>query len=522
MHITCERCGTVYALDDRLIPAAGAPVQCTRCGNVFTAKPPQQEYSQEPTRKTMMLFPENAPGPGFDRTPAPAARPAPSVTPPPSDAAKAALGKTMLQFPTPTAPVPQTPKTVRYGSPGSVALPTTTSSPPKATPAVVPETVARPRSSTPVSQPAVRTRTPRPPGVPAIGAQRPQTDAMAKTILHAPAMPISLPGLSQADHAATAEFEKQLQSRGRGVWIAILVGLVVGGTAFAFLTLRNRRPSIPAAAVQAHDDAMRALARDDSASLTAAADQLAQTASQYPTYVPAPADRVIALSFLEADLRDEIQVLDARYIKLDRERESIEKKEETQDWRARVKEKLDAMAAIKAKADPLKDKASDISTKLNEQLKAATQMTQVNAAEDPTLKRAQAVYYAVKGDERAEKLANAYRDTPDVPKTFDDPNRAFADLAVALLGAYGHHTPERVEKGRKAAAAALGKNSALLRAQFCIAKIAFGVKDYPGARSALDALLIQNPKHDAAKLLREETEAAEAAAAKPPAPAPAQ
>lgn len=40
MQISCERCGTTYALDERLIPAGGAPVQCTRCGHVFTAMPP--------------------------------------------------------------------------------------------------------------------------------------------------------------------------------------------------------------------------------------------------------------------------------------------------------------------------------------------------------------------------------------------------------------------------------------------------------------------------------------------------
>lgn len=39
MQISCERCSTSYVLDDALIPPQGAPVQCTRCGLVFTAKP---------------------------------------------------------------------------------------------------------------------------------------------------------------------------------------------------------------------------------------------------------------------------------------------------------------------------------------------------------------------------------------------------------------------------------------------------------------------------------------------------
>jgi predicted Zn finger-like uncharacterized protein len=37
--ISCEKCSTTYVLDDALIPPQGTPVQCTRCGHVFTAKP---------------------------------------------------------------------------------------------------------------------------------------------------------------------------------------------------------------------------------------------------------------------------------------------------------------------------------------------------------------------------------------------------------------------------------------------------------------------------------------------------
>ncbi len=37
--ISCEKCSTTYVLDDGMIPPQGAPVQCTRCGFVFTAKP---------------------------------------------------------------------------------------------------------------------------------------------------------------------------------------------------------------------------------------------------------------------------------------------------------------------------------------------------------------------------------------------------------------------------------------------------------------------------------------------------
>ena len=52
MLISCEKCSTTYVLDETLIPASGAAVQCTRCSHVFTAFPPRPEPSvieDEPT-----------------------------------------------------------------------------------------------------------------------------------------------------------------------------------------------------------------------------------------------------------------------------------------------------------------------------------------------------------------------------------------------------------------------------------------------------------------------------------------
>lgn len=43
MLISCEKCSTTYTLDEALIPASGAPVQCTRCSHVFTAYPPRSD-----------------------------------------------------------------------------------------------------------------------------------------------------------------------------------------------------------------------------------------------------------------------------------------------------------------------------------------------------------------------------------------------------------------------------------------------------------------------------------------------
>lgn len=46
MLISCEKCTTTYVLDETLIPASGAAVQCTRCSHVFTAFPPKPDTQQ--------------------------------------------------------------------------------------------------------------------------------------------------------------------------------------------------------------------------------------------------------------------------------------------------------------------------------------------------------------------------------------------------------------------------------------------------------------------------------------------
>ncbi|ABS26218.1 zinc-ribbon domain-containing protein [Anaeromyxobacter sp. Fw109-5] len=46
MNIRCERCSTLYELDEALLAPEGSSVQCTRCDHVFTARPPAQSEGQ--------------------------------------------------------------------------------------------------------------------------------------------------------------------------------------------------------------------------------------------------------------------------------------------------------------------------------------------------------------------------------------------------------------------------------------------------------------------------------------------
>jgi predicted Zn finger-like uncharacterized protein len=77
--IRCDRCSTLYELDDTLLAAEGSPVQCTRCEHVFTARPPgarPPESADDASDETLV---EPTP-----RT-APQAPPQRTVPPPPVD-----------------------------------------------------------------------------------------------------------------------------------------------------------------------------------------------------------------------------------------------------------------------------------------------------------------------------------------------------------------------------------------------------------------------------------------------------
>ncbi len=48
MLIRCDRCSTLYELDEALLSPEGSPVQCTRCDHVFTARPAARHEPEAP------------------------------------------------------------------------------------------------------------------------------------------------------------------------------------------------------------------------------------------------------------------------------------------------------------------------------------------------------------------------------------------------------------------------------------------------------------------------------------------
>lgn len=107
MVIRCERCSTLYELDEALLSPAGSQVQCTRCQHVFTAFPPRA------AGRTLVGMPAQA-----------ASEPAR----PPAD--KPVAAHTARKTPAPgTAARPEPPRAVRT-SPPPVYRPSGASAPP--------------------------------------------------------------------------------------------------------------------------------------------------------------------------------------------------------------------------------------------------------------------------------------------------------------------------------------------------------------------------------------------------------
>ena len=61
MLIRCEKCSTLYELDDKLVPPQGAPVQCSKCQFVFKAYPTPQTVTLDQDVAANEPAPEGTP-----------------------------------------------------------------------------------------------------------------------------------------------------------------------------------------------------------------------------------------------------------------------------------------------------------------------------------------------------------------------------------------------------------------------------------------------------------------------------
>ncbi len=556
VQILCEQCKTAYVLDDKLIPPSGAPVQCTRCGFVFTAKPKTSAHSVPPPPSALHR-PKSTP-------------PSSSATmmfgaPPDTNVAAVSPNQTMMfgkAVPQPPTSKPQY-RTKVFGNPPPASEPSIGNeatairpSPNLASP--IPSSPSSPGSEEKLTEEPLKTEPPFSAAVLAkekhvgyspflaapakdcenaleqalesslqsagtqtnhLDPERAEPNIASSNSPRAAQSPSIAPRFSRGSSplpmpervgAQTMQLQVALRRRQRrGPIIAAVIGGIVLVTAAIGIFLSLRTPSADSRYVQADLKALELLKLDDSASLTQAIDYWKKLEPRDPEYVPFQTNQAMAHALLAYDIRNEIDRINEHRLITLQEKKLLEEKKEPNDWRARANTLGAQYVADINRVNALSKEAEIHDEQISKILQKTKQLVQnLGVAGDTgTWYRAAAIYYTSRGSaEQYKNFVEPYKKFADRRETLNDPSRAFADLAMALYYSGSRSEPDWQKKGIAAALDALRKDPKLLRAQFVLAKIYFSNKEYAQAKETIKQLLERNPKHSAAKKLMEEVE----------------
>jgi predicted Zn finger-like uncharacterized protein len=550
VQITCDKCQTSYLVEDKLIPPSGVPVQCTKCGNVFTAFP--QQAARAPS-KTVMMFSTDTPAAEATRG-APAQTAAPSAAPSPRSVSGPAVA--------PPASIPAGERPTWPKVPAPVAAPSPRVSktdlpvPAAATPSV---DEASPFDFPPAPQPTAQRRPINPPQegaavaaprpsesgahpAPATGGMDPVPPPHAGRVTQmffnqgaeldqrhqsaagqAPAETQRRPGQTMMFMQA-ADFEQKLMRKSRAPMVLALValGVLILALAGVFLWSELMGPAgSDRQAVRDHARAVELLRRDDPQSLQAAEKLLSEVLARKPVYIDAEGDSGLVLNFLAQQKRLQVERLQASIDALNRQVGGLTQRNEPRDAA------LAAQKKVWTEYEPL---ARD--EKAMEQQALAL----INKAGKEDARNAAVI--------RARAFIAADQDNPDgvtryqkaYLKEIGKSKDGWSELMLAELATAGKPSEEKRAEGKKHAAEALAIDPGLVRARYLVARLDAEAKDEAALKDSVAALTAANPQHtEGAGLLaalqenlaREKTEkeeraarqAAAAKAAQPPASA---
>jgi predicted Zn finger-like uncharacterized protein len=297
--IRCERCSTLYELDDALLAPEGSPVQCTRCQHVFTAVPPRAPPQAQP-----QAAPEPSPDP--ERAPvvhASAPRdgvPSGSAATSPDAAAAAAR---------PVAPA---------------------SAPPAPRPVVGPRPPVHDSRVPRGSSPAVYR--PSPPAGPAAAA---------------PARPM-------IRRDTLGAFESRLRWSARVKWLvpALLLALVAAAAGGWWLWSRRGDPEVD----RLREEGLALLARDDRGSLETAVTRLDAALARTPRASGPAADRILAIAVRGQGIAEAAETAAARAAERSAERERLRRDAST-GWEEAERGVAADEARLRTLARGLEDRA---------------------------------------------------------------------------------------------------------------------------------------------------------------------
>lgn len=518
MRVRCVRCATLYRLDESLLPPEGAPVQCTRCGHVFLARP---EMPSAPPVRTSAAAPEVEPA-----APAgmPAGRPvvtnaAPTRNPvavPPAEPT-APAGAPPARPATPPAPRPVAPPAAPGRNPAVMpeVAPTTPAGMPPGSPAA-PRTVAPPAAA-PVTGNGVAPGTLHAPAAEANEAAAPAPAP------EDPTQSLELPpgwddtsgptdGFVETagpDDPVLAAFHQRLARRRKIVLGAVagIVGVAVVAGLGTWLVKELGGPSHDPAAVEKVDRLLAAVRTGDPAQALAAAPLGEEALALEPNFLRARADRGLAFLVAAMERKDLADRLAAKKPPIER---ALRSAEEAAD-EAAAQAKRDELAALKAEYDPVLAAYGKLKADADGAIEGAYK--EKGGEGDAAVVRALGILRAFGGDEKnAPILAKNYR-------KLAGETDGWAELIEGLLYASGRASPEKRAKAVESLDAALAKDKSLGIARLLLGRARLDLKDFAGARQQFDQALAAAPKNELAKRWREDVEQAVAAASKPAEPA---
>ncbi|MFL5272587.1 MAG: zinc-ribbon domain-containing protein [Anaeromyxobacteraceae bacterium] len=451
MLIRCEKCSTVYELDEKVLPPGGAPVQCSRCQYIFTAHP-----SSAPNG----VFAPPQPAA------APAVAPAPEVNsaipaPTPAPAAPASAAPARETHP-PRSPAAATPPAA-----GSGATPSTTPPPARSTPLPAPRVGSAAPSEGPRTSDGRLIRK----------VPFPDDDAPAGPPRPLPRMPVDVP--------------PRAGSRSAMPWIVALA--LLAAVAAAVAAWKRSAQRVDPAATEQRAAGLALLVRDDRASLASAVVKFEDAERVDPRLFQARADRDLSRALVLGLVQVKSDWLAARSAALDAAAQGapvpvgpLSPEEAARVIAAaEVKRLRTEGEAVRARALQLEsDATADVAALL------------AAHPADPAVLRAAAVLAApgrdpsLAGQAVRRARAGGVRD-------------AWVDLAEAAAQARAA-TPERRAEGVARLETFARAHPELLRARFLLAAANAVAGRAAEARRAADAVLAANPAHEDARELRDE------------------
>lgn len=307
-------------------------------------------------------------------------------------------------------------------------------------------------------------------------------------------MPIALPAIAQRLHHGDdpeAAVRAQLHSRNRFAIIVLATALVGIPASLALRSIAKRRSAVPAHVIAAEESVLGLLRRDDRRSRKQAIQDVAHLVEANPSTKSARGLQVLALTLELDDVKLNVKRIQAQSDDINSRIARMRERRNPSDWEAQVNRGIAQIQALKIQSDPLVEQA----TSLDKQVSGAftellASREELPPAEQLAATRAEAVYFGVKGSDKALQLAERYRQLGG--------KDGWDAIAFGEYAANARVAPETLSQARTALEMLRTADSAFMRAYVLAARLALAQRDHDAASLLIEAALALNPSHDLA------------------------